>query len=192
MKRGEKPHTALVNAMSTEMKSIQDDPKATQPADENDNQSWSLTANSGWKRFSCSASGILDNQLDIVCAIGISGDFWDRGVALDIASLKEDFHSVFPQVILSREYLSALCKKLDAWLELPEEFSCDLSEPTRSYQEIIFSLGRRPEFISSIDKPVFELQVIISPTVVSKYAFIVDQSCIRICRDELRRFTNAL
>lgn len=88
---------------------------------------------------------------------------------------------VIGRILVSVQALREFRQNLICWLDHPRDVTADLG---LRYEEWSLSIAPSAELISSVDKPVFESVYRDSHT-YTRFRFIVDQSCIRICAESL-------
>jgi hypothetical protein len=76
-----------------------------------------------------------------------------------------------------------LTAELAAWLDVPKEFELELSGVEE--QSLRIALGVRSEYISKVDRPVLTINYRGGRMLGGEWAFVVDQSCLRILHDGL-------
>ena len=92
------------------------------------------------------------------------------------------------QVLVDVEDLATLQRKLTAWLQTFDEFECDLGTSSPGDPRVHFQLGKNGELICTRDKPALTLTYRAAPAMEAKWAFLVDQSCVRLCAGELQAY----
>lgn len=136
-----------------------------------------MTSASGRERFSCARVSSIENSRSGIYEIVISGDFWSRAEPLETASLSLDFQVRLPQVLLSEDGMETLRDHLVTWLDDQLSFECMIE---LNFDQILaVALGSDPGLISSRERPVFIVSYSRGATMVGRWAFVVDQSCVR-------------
>jgi len=138
-----------------------------------------MTSASGRERFSCARVSSIENSRSGIYEIVISGDFWSRAEPLETASLSLDFQVRLPQVLLSEDGMETLRDHLVTWLDDQLSFECMISPELNFDQILAVALGSDPGLISSRERPVFIVSYSRGATMVGRWAFVVDQSCVR-------------
>lgn len=184
------PHTSQAREMSMTKKNIHVEPKEIQVehhAEISQKRSWSITASSGREsiRFNSTEGAIINTEL--LFAVSIDASFWERK-ANSGRLLVEDFHVDLKQIVIPKESVLELLSKLKKWLESPGEISCSLSTPT-SGQTLLISLGSHHNVIIDRGKSVICMTYEAGHAFKGEWAFVVDQSCVRIAVEELAQFT---
>lgn len=150
---------------------------------------WSLSAASGrdvlsgdFRRQTLSKSGSIVLWTEIT----LKGMFWPL---LDIAAATDlmlDYSVLLPQIICTWKTVGELIVEMDEWLEHPKKISIDLCAGIEG-QSLLISFGPSDRLISSMQTST--CSIVYAGTVFRRgeWSFVVDQSFIRIFRDELRR-----
>jgi hypothetical protein len=119
----------------------------------------------------------------LVLETQLQSTFFDRTRDAAEAAVVQDVSIALHQVVSSRQDLHRLKDLLDAWLEGQALFSTSLVEsPGQGFR---IGLSLRDDVICSSDKPVFEVDYEAGFSVRTQWAYVVDQSCVRIASDEL-------
>jgi len=157
--------------------------------------SWSIPSSSGRELVKCTPLRwwtTPDGAALALARLSMTGQFWER----DRFERKEteydlvdDYRIVLPQVVVSRGALEALHREVEAWLAAPKEISVDLSG-TR-HQSIEVTLRADPRFISRVDRPVCDVRYSAGAGVAVERRAIVDETCVRLLRDDLARLLSA-
>lgn len=147
-------------------------------------KSWTMNSASGRERFVCARVSPSGDSHVGIYEVVISGNFWNRGEPLETASLSLDFQVNLTQVLLSEDGMGALRDHLDAWLEEQCNFECMISPESNSDQILTVALGSDPGLISSRERPVFIVSYSRGATMVARWAFVIDQSCVRNFLDD--------
>lgn len=100
----------------------------------------------------------------------------------------KDFAVLLPQVVVSNVALKDLRRRLVEWQINPSDFVCDLGAGTGGDQALTLSIGRDSELIYSVGKPTCALTYRCGASMSGRWAFVVDQSCIRLCAESLNEF----
>jgi hypothetical protein len=149
---------------------------------------WSMPSANGRTRIDCSES--LDGRrvATCICSFEIEGLSWQRDRALEVANLVRDFTVQLPQVVIDLEALKELRERLIEWQVNPSDFICSLNVGTVRDQTLTVSIGRNPDLIYDVGKPACTLVYHCGASMSGKWAFVVDQSCIRLCADSITEF----
>ena len=150
---------------------------------------WTMTSASGREQFVCARTCASDRHPWKIFEISISGNFWNRGDPIQTASMVLDFRVHLPQVLVSEDGIATLSAHLGMWLEDQSEFECVVSPVGQGDQLLSLALGYDPGLIYSKNKPAFIVSYSRGPAMSGRWAFVVDQSCIRRFLDDLS--TNA-
>jgi hypothetical protein len=148
---------------------------------------WSISASSGWIQVTCSAPACSARRGSVVCALSISGQFWQRDRDLAAASLTRDFQILLPQVVLELKALERLQEMLTDWQASRDDVEAALTGAAAD-QHLSFSIGKDDGLIYTPDKPACTVRYECGPAMSGRSSFVVDQSCIRICSEEIRDF----
>jgi hypothetical protein len=174
----------------TAMKNTREHPREIQAARSvvgKDETYWSIGAASGRGRFDCFLKSRPDDAGTLLCAIHIVGETWQRDRPLANAALALDFDVLLPQVVVNWLSFELLHKRLGEWQSNPNEFVCDLGGKELGDQRLTFAMGRNERLICSTLKPALTFSYSDGASMAGEWAFVVDQSCIRLCADELAR-----
>ncbi len=147
-------------------------------------KSFSLKSNLGRASTTWIFRTVGQRQEELVFGLEAKGDFWDRAVDLSVAGLVTDSVVNLPQVICLRSELHSLYRHLIRWLDANTGFCVVLSDDES--QSLTISLGIDERFISSPTKPVFSGSYSAGPSFKVEWAFVVDQSCVRLMMEELK------
>lgn len=158
------------------MKNTREEPKETQVAELGENYAMTMSSTSGREKLSFALVGT--SELGRIYEVEVGGYFWDRSVPLEAASMTRDFEVRLPQVLISEKGVSALRQHLAAWLDDRHCFECTITSQD-SEQILSVKVGADARFISSQEKPVFELSYSRGASMSARWAFVVDQTCIR-------------
>ena len=151
------------------------------------NRLWSMTASSGRESIRFNTNEVANSNKELLFTVSIEGRFWERQAIAD-RQLVDDFQVYLKQIIIPKESILELLSKLTCWLDTPEEISCFLSMPA-SGQTLRVSLGSHHNVIIDRGKSVFCMTYEASHAFKGEWAFVVDQSCVRIAVEELTQFT---
>ena len=150
---------------------------------------WEMPASCGRVRINCAlvarsecANGAL------VCRIEVNGEFWPRGVVRQTIETTEDFYVVLPQVLIEFASLKALRERLVEWHVNPSSFSIELGALHGEGQQITFAIGQDDGLIYSVGKPACMLTYACGSAMKGRWAFVVDQSCSRLCAESIDAF----
>ncbi len=148
--------------------------------------SWLLPSNDGWNKFT---GKIIEKRIDsnyesiFLVSISIEGSFWQRNKQVKYAELHPDFLVHLPQVNITETALKNLIDSFEQWLMIPYEFSIELSGV--EFQSLLLNFCVDKNYICSIDKPVCKIQYSAERMSAGEWNFIVDQSCIRLFKEDL-------
>lgn len=156
---------------------------------------WNLSAASGrdslsgdfrWQTLSKYGTLVLCTE------VALKGMFWPPLDKAEASDVMLDYSVFLPQVIWDWKAVDELIVEMDEWLESPKEISVDLCARNIGSQSFRVSFGLSDRLISSIQKPACSIVYVGTVFRHGEWSFIVDQSCIRIFRDELRRSLNLM
>jgi len=174
------------------MNNTQEGQKEIQQEDcgRNDSLYWSIVSSSGRECFFCKFKLNRTDYSYISAHLEIKRKFWQRGVHLKNAQMVEDFNIILPQVIIDNNHLKLLCEKLKFWQISYQGFDVKISSEKEKGQSLIFSIGKDDGLIYSASKPACIISYSSGSAMRARWAFIVDQSCIRNCSEELSEVLN--
>ncbi len=153
---------------------------------------WSLPSNDGWNKC---YGRITDKWEDsnngtlFLSDISIEGVFYERNKEIADAKLLPDFLVKLPQVVIPEANFKSLITELEQWLISAKEISIELSGVL--HQSFILSFVIDKKFICSMDKPVCKILYSAERMNFGEWNFIVDQSCIRLFKDDLIKMCEA-
>lgn len=116
---------------------------------------------------------------------------WQRDRPLQNAALTRDFRIELSQVVLRIDSLRRLRQRLIEWQVNPAHFTCELCDITAGDQRLSMSIGRDERLIVDLFKPAFIVAYACGPSMSGRWAFLVDQSCIRLCAERLGELLRA-
>jgi hypothetical protein len=141
--------------------------------------SWKIRSNSGWRDATFVPVNGAEGQL-LRHRITIRGRFWRRpGTDGDLV---DDFEVSLQQVLVTQTQLQALLDAMNSWLLDQVGFKCTLGDGD---PEIGVEFSVRAGLICSESKPVCTITACFGPAFLGEWAFVVDQSCIRMASEEL-------
>jgi hypothetical protein len=149
---------------------------------------WSLQSSSGRERVSFEGRMLTSRLGTVAGSLTITGTFWQRDRNLSSATLTQDFDVVLHQVLVQAEDLVGLHRKLLAWLQTYAEFECELSTSAPGDPRVRLQLGKNDGLICTRDRPALTLTYKGRPAMEGEWAFLVDQSCVRLCAEEMQAF----
>jgi len=173
------------------MKSTPEDLRGIQlvrHVDEQNSVHWSLSSASGRNHINCTFLAYSERADTLLCHIQVSGKFWRRGVKQRPTDLINDFEITLPQVLIDIGALKTLREKLVEWQINPSGFKLELGVQSGNDQRLSFSIGRQKDLIYSVDKPAATISYLSGASMEAKWAWIVDQSCIRLCAESIKDF----
>lgn len=173
--------------MSTATKSTPDVLKEIQMVHRDGKHSshWSMSASSGRSYFRCTFITRSEKFENLVCSLIISSDFWRRGLVDFGKELTNDLKIELPQVLLEPEAVKALQLKLNDWLENGELFTIDLEAREEGDQKLRIGIELDKNLLCSTSKPAFTVAYSSGSIMQGRWSFLVDQSCIRSCLEEI-------
>ena len=151
---------------------------------------WELVASSGRNKL----SGFFERRSHngagnaiIVANITIAGEFWRRDSQKYGNELHADFEVRLLQVILTASLVDDFVERLEQLADSPTEISVDLADKYDNDQSFSLSFGPSEKAISTKDKPVATIRYAGTAFGYGEWWFVVDQSCIRIFVEGLRK-----
>jgi len=176
------------------MKNTPDDPKTIQPvprAAEN-KICWSMPAASGRARIDCALLARSEKSDALVCQVNVIGEFWPRGRIEPGTDTTNDFHVALPQVLVDFKSLKSLRERLVEWQVNPSDFSVALGVQGEGDQRLTLAIGHDDNLIYSAGKPACMFTYACGSAMQGRWSFVVDQSCIRLCAEDIGKFVRAL
>jgi hypothetical protein len=143
-------------------------------------QGFSVPSNSGRITTEVELAGGDDSTR--ILRITMRSEFWDRSSG-DLRELQPQYDVTLHQIISDLTRLRDLRDYANAWLKDQASFVIDLAVVRD--QSLRLSVGPSKALISSRDKPVFRLTFRSGPAFKTEWSYVVDQTCIRLLRDEL-------
>ena len=119
----------------------------------------------------------------LVLEMNLQRTFLDRTQEPINAAFVPDASIALYQIVSSWQSLRTLREHLHDWLATQAAFSIHLADDPG--QSLRVGLGLRDDILCSAHKPVFEAEYNAGPAVQTKWAYVVDQSCIQLMLDEL-------
>ena len=123
-----------------------------------------------------------DGEVFFASHVEIVGKFWNRFTKKIEGDYVEDFSVKLHQVRIYKNKLESLLESLTAWFENPSRITIDLGA---RYEKFRITIGPIDEIISSETHPVFVIDCSLGGFGYGKCAFVVDQSCINLLKEEL-------
>lgn len=162
------------------------------------NPSWRLPSNNGWTAFAGEIRrrfALADGRSVLLARIKLSGEFWRRDPLEEdewSADVVADFDLRLPQFVLDDEALRGLLDRLDTWFirfdarqAQPAKFEVELAALQGQQLSISFEAGKDRRLttghLSCLIRCCSERLKLV------EVAFPVDQSCIRLFRDDLQK-----
>jgi hypothetical protein len=152
---------------------------------------WSLPSSSGRSHIDCALLSHSERANSLLCSIAVAGAFWQRGVKRQPLDLTSDFEVVLPQVLLDIDALKHLRERLVEWQVNPSDFNVELGVRSEGDQQLSFSIGQDKDLIYSTDKPAATISYSCGASMNGRWAWVVDQSCIRRCAESIKDFVRA-
>lgn len=122
----------------------------------------------------------------LLTELSISGLWIDRATeVISFEILKKEFAVSLPQVVLSKHKLADLVDDLDRWLQSAAEVSVSLCASHPGEQELRIHIGP-PVNERRLEETIMTVEYSGIGFTAGKWSFEIDQSCVRIFRDELR------
>lgn len=149
---------------------------------------WSLPSTSGRDQLMGEFKSLAKDRHGgtvFVTDLRISGLFWPRLQIGASSALTADYDVSLPQVLVDWRALDDLIVALGAWLEQPRPISIELCPAPAKDQSLVRSVGDVAGLITAADKPGCRIRYTGTVFRGGDWAFVVDQSCIRIFYDDL-------
>lgn len=145
---------------------------------------WNMQSSSGRNLFACAfIRKFVSDHGYVVAEVEIAGSHLERDQSAIAAEFTLDYEVKLHQVVLRIDRLELLSKALGIWLESQDEVAIELSDFCG--QRFQLSIGTVSHLISSKDKPAFAIRYIGGAINSADWSFVVDQSCLRTCSEEL-------
>jgi hypothetical protein len=123
----------------------------------------------------------------MICSIEVSGEFFERGVAKSSAEVVPDFKVSLSQVLIDPQAIRVLRDRLLEWHTNPASFEVGLGTSKEGDQSLSLSLAQDPQLLYEIHRPACIVTYGSPSSMHGRWSFVVDQSCVRSCADELRK-----
>jgi len=146
---------------------------------------WSIRSSDGRSRMACRSANYSQDTGKLTGSLTLERQAWQRDRPLQNAALTRDFRIELPQVVLRIDSLRSLRQRLIEWQVNPADFTCELCDGTAGDQRLSMSIGRDERLIAAVFKPAFIITCDCGPSMSGRWAFLVDQSCIRLCAESL-------
>ncbi|MFT3777049.1 MAG: hypothetical protein QM772_02020 [Ottowia sp.] len=159
---------------------------------EGDRIFWSLRSNNGRSRIECTLVGRSEKSAALICRIDVAGEFWHRGGANIGPGMTNDFYVTLPQVLLDIRSVNSLYEHLIEWQRDKKSFIVSLGVLNEGDQKVEISIGRDENLIYSIEKPACTFTYACGSSMQGKWSFVVDQSCIRLCAEDIGEFVRGV
>jgi hypothetical protein len=149
---------------------------------------WSMPSANGRSQFRCAPIGRSEKSAALICQLDIFGEFWPRGRINSGTKTTEDFHVVISQVLIDFKSIQSLRERLVEWHANPSEFMIVLTSQDEGDQQFKLSIGSDSKLLFSVWKPACVLTYECGSSMQGRWSFLIDQSCIRLCAEELGDF----
>ena len=149
---------------------------------------WGISSSSGREFLLVNFSSChedRDGQVFFAAHVEISGKFWDRFKKNIEGDLVEDFTVKLHQVRIYKNKLEYFLELLTAWFEKPSPISVDIGTDRYIDEKFRITIGPIDELISSEIRPAFVIDCSLGAFHHGRCAFVVDQSCINLLKEEL-------
>ena len=172
------------------MKSTREDLRTTRQDALGDStlRAWSMRSSSGRISLSCELIRQSVKTRAMVCAIKMRGEFFERGAAKSVGELVPDFSVSLSQVLLYPQAVQLLRNRLVEWQTNPASFEVELGTSKEGDQRFSIALAQDSQLRYEIHRPACIITYGSPSAMLGRWAFIVDQSCVRSCAEELRQF----
>lgn len=154
------------------------------------NNSWSMNSNSGREQFDIAFSSRIDARTTL-CTVALRRSFWERDRPVPAAKMTVDYEIRLVQVLVDIGAIENLLIDLHRWRDGATHFERELT-PATAGQNLVLSVCRDPGLIYSADKPAFAIHYSNGASMSAKWAFVVDQSCVWLAMESIRRVLDAL
>lgn len=149
---------------------------------------WVLSGSSGRGSLECVRVASVEGTGLVLCAVSVHGLLWDRRVQLSVADLVCEYEVRLPQVVISREALRDFACALDAWAPGQSIGSIDLAVGAGAGQKAHIRVGPFDGLLTRSDKPACVVELGSDSVMAAQCAFLVDETCLRMCAEEIRSF----
>lgn len=170
--------------MSSEKRSMTSSPSLTSC------NSWSISSNSGREQFDISLSSRIDAR-KCLCAVALRRSFWERDRPIADAKITVDYEISLAQVLVEIDALENLLVDLHRWRDDATHFEREITPPSAG-QQLVVSVSRDPGLIYSVDKPAFTIRYSNGASMSANWAFVIDQSCVWLAIESIRRVLDVL
>lgn len=172
------------------MKSIHEDQKVTQEEGLADRKkpNWSINSSSGRIFLKCRLEKTSEIKDILVTSLNMRGDFWQRGKEKFNKEIVNDFSINLPQILIRLSSIKELSKMLENWMNNRTEFSQRISPEDYGDQYLEIYIGKNEGLIYSKEKPACVISYKFGSQIEGKLFFNVDQSCIKLCLEEINSF----
>ncbi|WP_457336920.1 hypothetical protein [Rhizobacter sp. P5_C2] len=150
-----------------------------------DQVGWSIRSSDGRSRMACRSTNSSQDSGKLTAALTLEQQTWQRDRPLQNAAMTRDFRIELPQVVLRIDSLRRLRQRLIEWQVNPAHFTSELCDIAAGDQHLSMSIGRDERLIADLFKPACIVACDCGPSMSGRWAFLVDQSCIRLCADSL-------
>lgn len=149
---------------------------------------WSMPASNGRARIECALIGRSEKTDALICVIEIVSEFWARGRIEMGGNTTNDFRISLSQVLVDLSSLKSLRERLIEWQVNPSDFRLQLGAQGDGDQRLSLSIGHDENLIYAAGKPACIFTYESGSSMQGRWSFVVDQSCIRACAEELAVF----
>ncbi|WP_431046502.1 hypothetical protein [Roseateles sp. L2-2] len=147
---------------------------------------WTMTSNSGRHRVSFQTTVDAEPvESTLLCSLTMEGAFWQRDRSATDADVVDDLLICFKQILVDVHALKAFHAQLLRWEHERAHFAVQLGSQARGAQSLSVSVGEDPSLIFNSEKPAFMICYRDGTTMETRWSFVVDQSCVRICIEAL-------
>ena len=156
-----------------------------------DQVGWSIRSSDGRSRMTCHSARSSQVEGTVTGSLTLERQAWQRDRPLKNAAMTRDFRIELPQVVLRVDSLRRLRQRLVEWQVNPAGFTCELCDAAAEDQSLSMTIGRDERLIADLFKPAFIVTYDAGPSMAGRWAFLVDQSCLRLCAESLGEFLRA-
>ena len=150
-----------------------------------------MPSSSGRMNFRCSLLRHSARTRAMVCAIEITGEFFARGTTKTSGEIVPDFKVVLSQVLIDRQAVRVLRDRLLEWHTNPASFEIELGTSQEGDQHLSLALAEDPRLLYEVHKPACIITYGSPSAMQGRWSFLVDQSCVQTCAEELRALLSA-
>lgn len=174
------------------MSSEIDDREAFDPF-ERDDRTWSIAASSGRGSIVFRIEGAPTRSWladTVVCSVRVRQSSWQRGRDGLGRALVKDVDIKLFQVVIDAGSLARKQRELADWLDNHQTLTIDMSSSEHQDQSLEFSIN--VDRSNVLETWTCSLVYECGTSMVGRWSFVVDQSCVRLCAEALGEVLDAL